>query len=145
MSLYSVGESDGKGDEPVRGERLPEFRLAQRRLAGHRDSLLLFDEMEDLLSDPFPAWGLSGPRSRIAFRNTGSKVFMQRLLEAAPTPALWTMNTPRGVSETLLRRMMFALVLRRPTRPSLRDHPEVGVDPRAPDPGGVGGQPRTQQ
>ena len=55
VSLCSVGESDDKGDEPVRGERLQEFRLAQRLLAEHRDSLLLFDEMVDLLSDPFPA------------------------------------------------------------------------------------------
>ena len=115
VSLYSVGESDDKGDEPVRGERLQELRLAQRLLAGHGGSLLLFDEMEDLLADPFPAWGLFGPFSRSAFRNTGSKVFMHRLLEAAPTPTLWTMNSTRGVSETILRRMMFALELRRPT------------------------------
>ena len=114
-SLYSVGESDDKGDEPVRGERLQELQLAQRLLAGHGGSLLLFDEMEDLLSDPFPAWGLFGPHSRMAFRNTGSKVYMHRLLEDAPTPTLWTMNSTRGVSETILRRMMFALELRRPT------------------------------
>ena len=114
-SLYRVGESDDKGDEPGRGERLQELRLAQRLLAGHGGSLLLFDEMEDLLSDPFPAWGLFGPHSRMAFRNTGSKVYMHRLLEDAPTPTLWTMNSTRGVSETILRRMMFALELRRPT------------------------------
>ena len=115
VSLFSVGEFDEKGDEPMRGERLQELRLAQRLLAGHGGSLLLFDEMEDLLSDPFPAWGLLGPRSRMAQRNTGSKVYMHRLLEAAPTPTLWTMNSTRGVSETILRRMMFALELRRPT------------------------------
>ena len=55
VSLHSVGESDDKGDEPVRGERLQEFRLAQRLLAGHRDSLLLFDEKVDLLSGPYHA------------------------------------------------------------------------------------------
>ena len=100
-SLYSAGESDDKGDEPVRGERLQELRLAQRLLAGHGGSLLLFDEMEDLLSNPFPAWGLFGPHARLAFRNTGSKVYMHRLLEGTPTPTLWTMNSTRGVSEML--------------------------------------------
>ena len=45
VSLYSVGESDDGGDEPVRGERLQELRLAQRLLAGHGGSLLPFDEM----------------------------------------------------------------------------------------------------
>ena len=113
--LYSMGESDEKGDEPTRGERIQELRLAQRLLAGHGGSLLLFDEMEDVLSDPFPGWGLFGRRSRSGFRNPGSKVFMHRLLEEAPTPTLWTMNSIRGVSETILRRMMFALELRRPT------------------------------
>lgn len=54
VSLFSVGESDEDGDEPVRGERLQELRLAQRLLSRDRRSLLLFDEMEDLLSEPFP-------------------------------------------------------------------------------------------
>ena len=85
--LYSVGERVSlqrrqKGDEPVRGERLQELRLAQRLLAGHGGSLLLFDEMEDLLADPFPAWGLFGPHSRMAFRNTGSKVWLDRVPSA---------------------------------------------------------------
>ena len=117
VALYSAGESDDKGDEPMRGERLQELRLAQRLLAGHGGSLLLFDEMEDLLSDPFPAWGLFSRSPRPRFRHGGSKVFMHRLLEEAPTPTLWTMNSTRGVSETILRRMMFTLELRRPTPP----------------------------
>ena len=79
VSLYSVGESDDKGEEPVRGERLQELRLAQRLLAGHGGSLLLFDEMEDLLVDPFPAWEPFGPRSRSGFGNAGSKVYLHRL------------------------------------------------------------------
>ena len=57
VSLYSVGEFDEKGDEPVRGERLQELRLAQRLLAGHGGSLLLFDEMEDLLCGSVPRVG----------------------------------------------------------------------------------------
>ena len=51
VTLYGVGEADDDGDEPSRGERLQELRLAQRLLAGDRRSLLLFDEMQDLLSD----------------------------------------------------------------------------------------------
>ena len=91
--------------------------VAVRNVAwpGDAESIPARTAMEDLLADPFPAWGLFGPRSRMAFRNAGSKVYMHRLLEAAPTPTLWTMNSPRGVSETILRRMMFALELRRPT------------------------------
>ena len=53
--------------------------------------------------------------NRLAAAPAGSGTDVHRLLEDAPTPTLWTMNSPRGVSETILRRMMFALELRRPT------------------------------
>ena len=115
VTLYSVGEADENGHEPHRGERLGELRLAQRLLAGSRGSMLLFDEMEDLLSAPgggrwapfmAPGWG--------RLRTDGSKVFMNRLLEQAPTPTLWTSNAAEETCPTVLRRMMFALELRQP-------------------------------
>ena len=110
VNLFSVGE-------PVRGERLQELRLAQRLLAGNRRSLLLFDEMEDLLSGSLADLAFFGRpfRSGPRFRDGGSKVFMHRLLEQAPAPTLWTMNDAREVSPAILRRMMFALELRPPT------------------------------
>ena len=111
--LYLVGESDSNGDEPSRHERLQELRLAQRLLAGDRRSILLFDEMEDLLSRPegmlAALFGSSRRRS-----TEGSKVFMNRLLEETPVPVLWTSNAARWTSPVLLRRMMFALELRQP-------------------------------
>ena len=115
VTLYSVGEADDDGGEPLRRERLGELRLAQRLLAGSRGSMLLFDEMEDLLSAPdagqwapfmAPGWG--------RLRADGSKVFMNRLLEQAPTPTLWTSNAAGQTCPAVLRRMMFALALRQP-------------------------------
>ena len=53
--------------------------------------------------------------NRLAAAPAGSGTDVHRLLQAAPTPTLRTMNSTRGVSETILRRMMFALELRRPT------------------------------
>ena len=115
VTLYSVGETDEDGDEPRRGERLQELRLAQRLLAGHPGSLLLFDEMEDLLSDAIAGIRVFGRTDAAGFRESASKVFMHRLLEQAPAPTLWTMNDARQVSPAILRRMMFALELRPPT------------------------------
>ena len=115
-TLYSVGESDDDGDEPSRRERLQDLRLAQRLLRRNRGSLLLFDEMEDLLSES--AGGgmfLFGQSLFAGTRGGSSKVYMNRLLERAPAPTLWTMNDARPVSRALLRRMMFALELRPPT------------------------------
>ena len=115
VTLFSAGETDEDGDEPARHERLQELRLAQRLLGRDRRSLLLFDEMEDLLSDPFPPLAFFGRSSRSRLRDGGSKVFMHRLLEQAPAPTLWTMNDAGSVSPAILRRMMFALEMRAPT------------------------------
>ncbi len=116
VTLHSVGEADDDGDEPSRRERLQELRLAQRLLRRNRGSLLLFDEMEDLLSD-HAARGLFlfGQPLFAGARDGSSKVYMHRLLERAPAPTLWTMNDARSISQALLRRMMFALELRPPT------------------------------
>ena len=118
VTLYQVGETDEDGDEPTRGERLQELRLAQRLVARDRRSLLLFDEMEDLLDGAFPGtlpgWARFQHPFRSRFRDGASKAFMHRLLEQAPAPTLWTMNDAREVSPAILRRMMFALELRRP-------------------------------
>ena len=113
--LYVVGESDNVGDEPTRNERLQELRLAQRVLAPEHRSILLFDEMEDLLSDDGAALvALLGSRVSRGIRAGGSKVFMNRLLEQTPVPILWTSNSARQTSPVLLRRMMFAMELRQP-------------------------------
>ena len=116
MKLYSVGETDQWGREPHRHERLQELQLAQRLLGSGRDSILLFDEMEDLLRDPVSV-GVPyfGQFVRRPLRADGSKVFMNRLLEQNAVPTLWTSNAARHTCPAVLRRMMFALELRQPS------------------------------
>lgn len=53
--LRAVGETDDDGGEPSRRERLAELTMASRMLGQRSDTVLLFDEMEDL----FGAGGLS--------------------------------------------------------------------------------------
>ena len=115
VTLFSVGESHEDGREPSRRERLQELRLAQRLLSRDRRALVLFDEMEDLLSQGSSGFSLFGGPFVARFREGASKVFMHRLLERAPAPTLWAMNDARHVSPTILRRMMFAFELRPPT------------------------------
>ena len=117
VTLYSAAEADEDGDEPSRDERLRELRLAQRLLAGKRRSLILFDEMEDLLADPFQGLSLFGRSMGAGMR--GSKVYLHRLLEEAPAPTLWTINDERHVSGTVLRRFMAAVEMRLPS-PAVR-------------------------
>ena len=116
-NLYSIGEVDSDGDEPSRKERLQELRLAQRLLAPGHGSILLFDEMEDILSDPSSGWRPFSSRRHSQLRSGGSKVFLNRLLERTPVPTLWTSNSAQETCHTVLRRMTFALELRQPPSP----------------------------
>lgn len=116
VNLFSVGESDEGGREPSRTERLQELRLTDRILGESRDSVLLFDEMEDLLAEQnfSLGWEFRGLHRRTR-GSQGSKVFMHRLLEQNAVPILWTSNSARQTNPTLLRRMMYALELRQPS------------------------------
>ena len=57
---------------------------------------------------PFSPGGFSHLRSG------GSKVFLHRILERTPVPTLWTSNATREICQTVLRRMIFTLELRKP-------------------------------
>ena len=117
-TLYQVGEADEDGDEPSRTERLQELRLAQRLVGGggkqpRRHALVLFDEMEDLLADS-SAGALASLFGGGRRQRGASKVYLNRLLEEAPTPTLWTTNGAAHTCPTILRRMMVAVELRQP-------------------------------
>jgi tRNA A37 threonylcarbamoyladenosine biosynthesis protein TsaE len=96
--LFSVGEADEEGSEPSRWERLDALRLGDQLAGGRGKSLLLFDEMEDVLWD--------------RMRRSGSKVFLNRLLEKNQVPVLWTANDIGGFDPAFLRRMTFAFEMK---------------------------------
>ncbi len=115
ITLYGVGESDDEKREPSRRERLNELKLAQCLIGHDRQSLVLFDEMDDLLSHTEGhGVALFGFRSS-GLRRGESKVFMNQLLEQATTPILWTTNIGGDIDPVILRRMTFVLELRTPT------------------------------
>ncbi len=109
-TLYGVGEADDDGDEPERHERVQSLRLAQRLLGRASDAILLFDEMEDLIGDARPS-----PGDWMAARS-GSKVFVNRLLETNTVPVIWTTNAIGNIDKAILRRMSFVLKMGLPSR-----------------------------
>ena len=102
--LRPVGEADEQGDEPQRFDRLAELRLAQRLTAGS-DTLLLFDEAEDLFV-----------HRSIAFDEpvTSSRVLTHRLLERMAVPVIWTANDIGMLGPAVLRRMTMCIELKVP-------------------------------
>ena len=117
VPLHSVGESED-GRELSRDGRLRELNLAQNLYGNSNNTLLLFDEMEDILDNSlsFNLQSMFGSVGRGRGGGRGSKVYLNRLLEQNPVPTLWTSNSARGTSETVLRRMMFAVELRQPSK-----------------------------
>ena len=103
-ALRPVTEADEEGGEPTRQERLAGLQLAQR-LATGGDTLLLFDEAEDLFAGRVSEWEKS---IRI------SRVFTHRLLERLAVPVIWTANDIGQLGPAVLRRMTMCLELKVP-------------------------------
>lgn len=94
--IYPVGEADDWEGQPTVDERLAALRLGQRILRTRPQTLLLFDEMEDLFtSDDF----------------RGSRVYFLRALEENRVPVLWTANDVDDLPAPVVRRMTYALEL----------------------------------
>lgn len=110
IALRGVAEPDEDGDEPSRRDRLSALRLAQRLLAPAGGTVLLFDEMEDLIGE---AQQSSGDWFS---RREGSKLFINRMLEANPVPVIWTTNAIGNIDDAILRRMSFVLRFTAPPR-----------------------------
>jgi transitional endoplasmic reticulum ATPase len=108
LKLYDVGQSDDRGQEPSRDQRLGSFRLSQKLLENQSDALLLFDEAEDLLRGESDGM-LDGDRN-----GYGSRVFMHRLFEETRVPTLWTVNDPSALGPSVLRRMTYAIEMKVP-------------------------------
>lgn len=101
--LRMVRTEDDDGDEPSRRERLNHLRLAQTLFRDAGDTLILFDEIEDLM----PAFS---PFSR----NEGSKVHQNLMFEENPVPILWTTNAISGIPASIRRRISFSIEMRTP-------------------------------
>ena len=106
--LHGVGEVDEDGDEPTRFDRMSALRRAQRVLERRGTTVLLFDEMEDLIGDTRQG-GAGYSNARM-----GSKIFVNRMLETNPVPVIWTSNAIEMIDSAHLRRMSFVLRLDHP-------------------------------
>ena len=97
VALCAAGErADDAGDEPTRSGRSAALRLGLTLLRRRRDAALLLDEAEDVLEST---------RSFGANRDSFSKAFLNRTLEAACIPIIWTCNDIGWMDPATLRRM----------------------------------------
>jgi transitional endoplasmic reticulum ATPase len=99
-SMYEVAVSRGEGHRIGGVQRLSAYALTQRILAERRDSIIFFDEIEDIDEvvsdddgDPFT------PR-----RGSGRKGWFNKVLESNRVPAIWVSNRIRQIDRAHRRR-----------------------------------------
>jgi len=114
-TLFAVGEHDFDGEEPSRFDRIGSLNLGQRAFAARGNTVLLFDEFEDLIGDASPG------TSDFMRGRQGSKVFVNRILETNQLPVIWTSNAIGNVDPAILRRMSFVLHMKQPSARAARE------------------------
>lgn len=110
LPLYSIAQKGRYGLN--REDRIGQLCLANTLLAKNRGALLLFDEMEDMLSANL----LTGNSNRGGAE--GSKVFVNRMFESNALPTFWTANDISRCDPAILRRMTLAIEMQAPPRHS---------------------------
>lgn len=113
---YEIGFQDGDGSSASRNERYGFLRIAQQFLSRSRNSLLVFDEAEDVFPvasghDFFSMFG-----SRRPTRHDVSKAWVNRFLEDSPVPMIWISNNVDQIDPANLRRFTYHLEFRAPPR-----------------------------
>lgn len=113
--LFAVGENVFDGEEPTREDRIESLMIGQRAFATRGNTVLLFDEFEDLIGDAARGSGNSIHGRR------GSKVFVNRMLETNKLPVIWTSNAIGNVDPAILRRMSYVLHMKQPSARAARE------------------------
>jgi transitional endoplasmic reticulum ATPase len=113
-SLLEVTSTDAHGDSLTAPARLDCFRLCQAVTQRSSRSLVLFDEVEAILSDKnFADWGFGSD-------NKMSKGLINAVLESSKTPSIWITNTVSGVDPAYLRRFDIVLHMKSPVAATKR-------------------------
>lgn len=114
-SLYEVGYTDSDGEAANERERYVSLLMAQNFLSARSDTLLLFDEVEDVLESSGSVGTLNVQRNN----NNGhrfSKAWVNEQLETNPVPIIWVCNQHQLIDAAHLRRFLFHVEFRVPPR-----------------------------
>lgn len=102
--LYEIAYTDESGGPVCGGKRLQTFNLSQRILARKPNSMLMFDEVEDVFEKQSGFTMLFGD----IFELGKGKAFINRSLETSSTPAIWVTNDEH-IDPAYLRRFDYSV------------------------------------
>jgi len=106
--LFEVANEDEDGDPADSEQRLKAFRAGQCFFAQHGQTILLFDEVEDI----FGSENIFFQDSKAA---VSRKSWINTMLEKNAVPAIWISNTSRSIDKAFIRR--FDMVIEMPVPP----------------------------
>jgi len=107
IKLFEVSSQDNDGNPADSDQRFRSYLLCQRLFAKTNNSVILFDEVEDVF--PVDDFVFFGPH-----RRTGNnKAWTNRLLENNPVAAIWISNSVSQIDPAFVRRfdMVFEVPL----------------------------------
>lgn len=107
LGLFEISFSDEDGN-PIKGnERLRAYNLCQKIVAHRPNTLLMFDEIEDIFqSRGLLAMLFGGDMNEMA--KGGGKAWINRTLERNSTAAIWITNDP-DIDVAYLRRFDYSV------------------------------------
>lgn len=109
LQFYEVAMENAKGFALRGDDRFRGYRLAQSLLARRGDALVLFDEIEDVFLDTGDDPWRKGNKS-------GTKAWVNRLLEDNPVPAFWLSNNLYVLDQAVIRRFDYVIAMNAPPR-----------------------------
>jgi transitional endoplasmic reticulum ATPase len=113
MELYEVSYAD-EDDDPIEGiKRLRAYRTAQS-LFSKKPILLMFDEIEDVISSETDA--LFGMKKRQT-----NKGWINRVLESNVIPTIWITNRVQAMDDAIVRRFDIAIEVPIPSKSKRRE------------------------
>jgi SpoVK/Ycf46/Vps4 family AAA+-type ATPase len=116
--LYEVESTDSRGSSLTGRDRYRSLQISQAFLKGRANTVLLFDEVEDVFP-PATAQligALSGNSHDDDERGpaVSGKAWVNQTLENNPVPTMWVCNNIRQIDPAYLRRFQYHLELRNP-------------------------------
>lgn len=107
LDLFEISFSDDSGN-PIKGnERLRAYNLCQKIVAHRPNTLLMFDEIEDVFENyGFLALLFGGDKKEMA--KGGGKAWINRTLERNSTAAIWITNN-QDIDSAYLRRFDYSV------------------------------------
>ncbi|NLC99735.1 MAG: ATP-binding protein [Gammaproteobacteria bacterium] len=108
--LYEVASENSDGDSISSKQRLDAYRAAQHFFAND-DSLLVFDEVEDIFSE-----GSDPLFSRTSALASKNKAWVNMLLEHNSIPTIWISNSIHRMDPAFVRRFDFVIEVPLPSQ-----------------------------